>query len=901
MPFLTKFSRRVFMKNNINKRISTGNYPREELIPVCEFAEDFVDLEKKSLPGMKILREKEGLANYLTKVFDARAKELEMLNDPNTFVQEVNVLINLKCNIDQLHFLGDTCQKAISLYPSVTKIDKAIWFGAFEYYFENNYINLNETKENLLYSWVLLLLIVQEKEIEYRKTVDLTALSMDKNVVELILADWDKEQECFFYYLPDETIDELKEKKEKRNQLLAQLKREHNESEAIAVKTNDSWKKFIEHINSISSKENETIGKMLEPSSPRYKLEAIREYKAIIDKIEHGKYVINDAEKELLPVLEDVFVRFEKAPCFCRVETEEEKNFQIDAGIVALAVEPYTFNYLCLLYHQFRLNPGKQTAKEFLETALSCICKNLGLEEKKDAISIEQVITDFYNIVMGYAEKNEEVIELLDFTKLQEDTVSITGMPEYDYVLDEQLSRVRKLTEEIENSDDYEYLLNSAVEEHDINELIKQRDNEITCWNKAEEQVAARQLIVSLNIIYLFCDAIRIIVSNRHTKNKIKNVEKINKYRRDLTGLDIKLVQKVYSNLNDTETGILEYREQNGIITTSLMEQEVQEEKFANQTFGNILRESISELIENLDEKDINQLLEIKKSIRERILSVPDCDNKELYSDWLDEISNRLCDKLIRRCKEEEELYSRHKLELKKILGEKMKLLPDAVTDSLTTAEVLFEQYSSEKYAERGFDFSGISSLYYQAFENAYNKLIWNHYADYLNNLEIGGVKYTKHMENFYNGDLFSGPLSGYLHPKPKYRNNYIVFKLPNSNIENTKVKEHCMYKNFFFIINSVKKNSLLQKFCDYFSQMLNFVDADTMINDNIFMKMISDFTSDFYEAIDKRNNASHGGTIISIEQCIDDRNTVINSYKDEQNSSNGLIQQLLDMFEYKK
>ena len=33
-------------------------------------------------------------------------------------------------------------------------------------------------------------------------------------------------------------------------------------------------------------------------------------------------------------------------------------------------------------------------------------------------------------------------------------------------------------------------------------------------------------------------------------------------------------------------------------------------------------------------------------------------------------------------------------------------------------------------YAEKGFDYSCISALYYQAFEEAYNKLIWNEYAD---------------------------------------------------------------------------------------------------------------------------------------------------------------------------
>ena len=90
-------------------------------------------------------------------------------------------------------------------------------------------------------------------------------------------------------------------------------------------------------------------------------------------------------------------------------------------------------------------------------------------------------------------------------------------------------------------------------------------------------------------------------------------------------------------------------------------------------------------------------------------------------------------------------------------LGEKADILPDSTVDSLTTPEMLYARYASQEYAEKGFDFSCISALYYQAFEEAYNLLIWRGYADELNALEINGQKYTDILE-FCKGRAINPP-----------------------------------------------------------------------------------------------------------------------------------------------
>ena len=50
------------------------------------------------------------------------------------------------------------------------------------------------------------------------------------------------------------------------------------------------------------------------------------------------------------------------------------------------------------------------------------------------------------------------------------------------------------------------------------------------------------------------------------------------------------------------------------------------------------------------------------------------------------------------------------------MLGNAANMLPSSVLESLTTAELLFHKYANENYANIGFDYSCISSLYFQAF-----------------------------------------------------------------------------------------------------------------------------------------------------------------------------------------
>ena len=63
------------------------------------------------------------------------------------------------------------------------------------------------------------------------------------------------------------------------------------------------------------------------------------------------------------------------------------------------------------------------------------------------------------------------------------------------------------------------------------------------------------------------------------------------------------------------------------------------------------------------------------------------------------------------------------------------------------------------------------------------------------------------------------------------------------------------------------------------------------------FMARLLRFADEVKSASEDRNNASHGGEIIHLEQCAKDKKRVLNELEGERTVSLGLALQLLDLF----
>ena len=882
----------------VNKRIMNGSFPTEKLYPADIESKRNIDFDAEAESGLTLFSEVPELLSVLFVNFCNRCAEIDLINRPECYVQEVNYYINARCSEDYLKVNG-SLQHAYNLVPIATPLDKALWFGAYAYQMESMLGSNHEyDPKSMMFTWIKLLDMAQALELKTQLTIDVSKVSYSTNLVKLLQDGFLKaEGKGIIRKLSNHEYAELKRVYRERDSLLSEIAEERKQAIKIADITQSEWEIFLNFINDISEKEHSVIRHINESLSAKDKLRTIYQYNYAISRIEKGKYDLDGKEINLLKVFDAVNDRIQNASTYAAAYIEGDEPFRLHPALFVLAMEPMTFNYLFMIFHQFRLDPNKDNAKKFVSLALASVKKNLG-GETKNWVSLDDMIQDFYNTVSEYMTANKDYIDKLSFDALLPDAVAVAGtVADSSQSLDLQNDAVIAKMKAIKNSKAYEEEIERIVEGNirrmGLNEVMNQVKTAESEYTQVEHESVARQLIYSLNIIYLFCDALRIMLSSKRGNIKIKHAEVIRGYRSELLKLDDKLVHKVYAHLGDQEMGMLEYREKTGVISTTLSEQEAEEEHYRNSVFADVLKGAIDSLVVGIEDQNSDQIMKTKARIREEILRFPDCDDKEYYATWLDSVSNRISAALINNCKKQGENFLAIKENIKSALGEASAKLPSSTLDSLTTAEMLYGQYASEDFAEKGFDFSCISALYYQSFEDAYNDLIWHDYATMLNSLVINGQKFTDILDAKRNSRITDRDEQGYLENyNAKQRGYYINYR--NAANPQTSVSLRCMYKSFGILMENVRYPSYLNHFCDYFAQKTGYSGRQAMFNDTAFMNRCQDFTNAVLNSADNRNNASHGGTFISVTQCTDDKKTVLNDLEAVRINSIGLIQQLL-------
>lgn len=887
--------------NATNKRIISGNFPAEKLDVCKKYVYSSIDIETNARPGLQVLKDNPILLYSFFSTFKKKVEEIAALKRAEVYEQDVNIIINTEYDLDSVNAYGSICSEAMKLNPAITKLDRILWYGAWAYYFDSE-INLDkkhyEERRSMMFVWIYFLRIVEDKELKYGYTLDVDNISTKTCLLKLLVESWDRLPKKIFKKLTDLEMQKEKELADKRKILRDKVKKDIEGQFEVAKKTETEWQQFLKVVNDMSAKEQETISKIKSAGSARDKIKLIQGHDALIRQVERGRYNLGATELNLLELFECVNERFQGAALYCTACTKNTAQFKLHPAVFMIAMNPRTYNYLFMTFHKFRMNPNKETAKNFAELALSCLKRNLGMSDSGQHISIDEIIADFTLNVRKFTQKNWAAIERLSFNSIQNDSVVAEGMSA-NFTGSESFGKeLASWLEEYEQSEGYDkeiekMLLGNAtsIRLADSMEQIKKREK---CIEESDEENLARQIVVSLNIIYMFCDALRIMLTNKHANIKIKNSDQAESYRYELLKMDDRLIHKVYEKLDDREIGMLEYREKTGVIAVSLSEQESEEEAYRNDVFSDVLKDMISQLTVDIESQNIDQILETKTKIKNEIMGFPDCDEKEQYAIWLDDISDRLSNALIQLCKRQDDDYSEFKSEIVSSLGAKCTILPDSTVDSLTTAEMLYNRYASEKFAEDGFDFSCISALYYQAFEESYNKLIWRGYSDRLNSLIIGEQKYTDILDAYKGRGIDVPDARGYLDQKARQRGYYVDYA--NRNRQQTSVSSRCMYKSFAILMENIKNPSSLPKFCDYFAEITGFPNKESMFNDVVFMTACTAFTDGVNASADNRNNASHGGTFVSMEQCSNDKKTVLYDIETLRNQSIGLIQQLINL-----
>lgn len=220
---------------------------------------------------------------------------------------------------------------------------------------------------------------------------------------------------------------------------------------------------------------------------------------------------------------------------------------------------------------------------------------------------------------------------------------------------------------------------------------------------------------------------------------------------------------------------------------------------------------------------------------------------------------------------------------IRRILGSKSYMLSEEIMNTLSSAELLYDEYAVMNPMEN-FDYSGISALYYQALENTYISLFWSEYAKRLNEYEIDGISFVKLYKE---GDCRA---YGYIPKGVQNRKVNSIF------IDGNCVKESCTFGAFTAFLKMIRmEESTKDGFLTLVSQIFGFSSYKEMFYNQSFVEHLTLFRDKLGQSTQNRNNASHGTEIIKVQQCEKDKITIL---AEERHNTIGLIHLFLSLYQ---
>lgn len=894
---------------DIEKLVLKGMFPKKELIPFV--LEDYCDLDFKKLGKTELsLYEEDPEFSYQSFLNWWNAYEM---TDISTCVEFINIPdLNTIINTGKLVFYR---QKEFEFNPCITRMDWLLYVKILDSCILTPSDEIDKSiLDSLLYAHIYILLTIQKKELESKKTLDLNKISNPKEFISILFGDWSKARK-YYVDLADEEYARLKELFVKREQLI----KEEKKRRSVSVKRIDHqrevwnaivWNAIIRIYNEMGSLESSTIEMITQSTnlSASEKKKKIENYIRRVDLLCDKKYLTASGEVIDIKEVQEEFVKIMlDGYASCCIEEQEKDDLisgkkglsrkrlnSIVSPITLLMIQemfesPKTFNYLSILFHYFRINANKSSLHRFVDVALTYLKRNLDIKtECVDVKGTFELIQVFYKTVKSYFEQHLKVILQQKYNEIQEDAALVAGS---ETLLQDYLSN--SYFEEIDK-EDYGQIGNLI---RNLVDNDQERAGEVLSgWlvDDVENRVEASQLLVSINIIYMFCSVLRIAI----TKGLIESshVAQVEKIRKELLNIEETINQHAYSELSFNEKKMNAYREEKGIDYAQIAEREGEIEDYRREILKQHFTEYIEEICSNLDDENIEELMDIKDAINDEIKQLPICGESEWYADFVDRYVVRICDAIIKRCMNKKRGLNDTKISLMSVLGANHIKLSDKPKSSLVTAEYLYSKYASPAYAD-DFNYSCISALYYQSVESAFNELIWKKYADYLNNLCVGKKGFCEVLRESKEIELSAPDFCGYLDSDPgnrKYYTGYIKRKKYG-------VKEECVYGSFVKMLQQLNVKSKLSKWCEFFArEVVGFASCNDMFKDSVFMGMLAEFTNSMDEATRNRNRASHGGYSINLDQCTMDKKCVLDNVNQLRTDSLGLVQQLLRIVSYK-
>ena len=372
-----------------------------------------------------------------------------------------------------------------------------------------------------------------------------------------------------------------------------------------------------------------------------------------------------------------------------------------------------------------------------------------------------------------------------------------------------------------------------------------QNDDNTTVQQKAICAISYIIWVKTADVITIFCDIFRIL--EKYPEQDLKRM-----------GLTHEHVLNQFYYLRELRSNYLSfllkhsafYEAQRDIFNTQTM---IAEEKGAQIIAASV--DDVLELTSRVLDDDIIGLMQAKQKYLEKINTYLSEEQEQMVEEYMAQVAEKLKSKI---CKLDSfnALYSMISddfLPYAKTLFRHPQIL-----NSLVSAEFLYRQYIENQEEIQKFDYSCISILYYMALEEFTNKLI---YIPYLNNVLIPEVN-----------SVFNKSETG------KYLTQLKYFKLNKS----TKtLKDSCELGPLGYLLAAVESEEKLKTFLSTYYR-------------GIDCTKISSFGNSLLGVKDHRNNAAHGGSIVTYQIAKSDKAHVYESKGI--NEVRGLIKELLEI-----
>ena len=808
---------------------------------------------------------------------------------------------------------NDSLIETIRNHPeiAISDLDKAllgcIYLAKLCVRFKDEIESEIDLKE-FLYGFIYFFHNVQKYELKNHRTIDLNSKKLNKHVIDIFLNPDCKISSRKQIKLSNTEVMALTEALEYRKKLVATLIeiRQSEKEYAQSEENQYYWKLFLKCVNFRVTEEQRVLELIFQDVDIVEKNQAFSSYFEGLKAIDSS---LTSSEISLEELAKKINDRFKKASNYSFANNDKGELVQIDNSIFSILCLPISFDCVLIAYHAFLLKPTKESLKRLVSYIYIYITRNISqIDKLPDSLGndecIEESIVELYELINAFYVSHKSSIDNYDLqfkSILKEETLS--GFS-FEDDIDAQLMKCQqdKFIENYRAFDDLkederndyftqvrEYLRVGNVSgfESETRNLANKLPNPKTDFETLKEHEICKRLVFSINAIYVLAETIGRMIDLKLVNEGWQ--DKLICIKSKLYGFEDFLVRHTYvppKTFYDYEF-IKQYRLNRGIDATDI-------EKGYKKAFNSFILErsisAIKELRVESDNMTFEKASEIKEKLRNEINDIPEYDLKKFIFDVVDEVSLCLTESLIRSNSGTEE-FIKSKESICNYIGDSSNILPEKAITALATAELLFSKYAFPEYARLGFDYSCISVLYYQAVEVMYNELIWRGYSEKLYKIRVGD-------------DWFS-----YCYRFNKLPEEYKIY-LPIEDQfkcwdkEKKRISDHLTMGSFNILLETVTSNS--DNRLIGFRKHMDIVFGYSGIHHNNdeykeYQKKLDELYIMFKTGKDRRNAASHGQNLISLDECKVDKKLVLSDVESIRKNSLGMVLLFLSLYRKKR